>query len=241
MSESSIFKQDNIITYGPISTYRRLRKAIGILGIGLPITLVGLSLIPFFKTEIQPSISHFYYTNLRDLFIGTECAVGLFLIRYRGFGNAIWWKNDNFLTNIAGVVSFGIAFIPVNPLQGMSKVDTLVPYYWELLGYLHYGFAATLFFIFSMLAIFVFTKGQNQDASIPVSIFNENNIYRFCGYSILFYITMISVSGWLNLFEYSTLLFEALSLFSFGLAWLIKGRGLGDKGKIGEKLYREKH
>jgi hypothetical protein len=43
----------------------------------------------------------------------------------------------------------------------------------------------------------------------------------------------------LELFRYSTLILESLALFFFGTAWLIKGRALGDKGKLGEKIYRE--
>src|SRR6478735_12520132 len=46
-------------------TYRRLRKMIGLLGIALPIVLILLSLFPFFNTDIQPSISDYYYTHLR--------------------------------------------------------------------------------------------------------------------------------------------------------------------------------
>ena len=222
-------------------TYRRLRRAIGFLGISLPITLVIFSQISFFKTELQPSISHFYYTNLREIFTGTLCAVGLFLIRYKGFGNASWWKNDNLLTNVAGAMAFGVAFVPTNPEEGMGKGITLIPSSAEWLGYLHYGFAAALFLSFSLLAICVFTIGQKKDSSIPVSVFNENHIYRFCGYAIIVFILAILVSNWVTLFDNSTLILEALSLFCFGAAWLIKGRVLGDKGKVGRSLYREKH
>lgn len=37
-----------------VFTYRRLRRAIGYLGLALPVLLVSLSFIPFFKTEMQP-------------------------------------------------------------------------------------------------------------------------------------------------------------------------------------------
>ena len=95
-----------------IKTFRRIRRAIGFLMISLPIVLVILSLIPFFKTPIQASISNYYYTNLREIFTGVLCAVGLFLIRYVGFNSSPFWKNDNLLTNFAGYMAFGIAFFP---------------------------------------------------------------------------------------------------------------------------------
>ena len=212
--------------------YRRLRRAIGYLGIFLPITLVIFSLFRFFETDIQPSISHYYFSNLREIFTGTLCAVGLFLICYKGNGNRSIWKDDNLLTNIAGFLAIAVAFVPTDPVKGSCVDCTLIALGLEEL---HYGFAAVLFLIFSLLSINVFTIGQQPDDGIPKSILNENNIYRFCGYSILLFIVLIPF----KLFPYSTLIFEALSLLMFGISWLVKGRALGDEGKIGEKLYRE--
>ncbi|WP_428229975.1 hypothetical protein [Flavobacterium sp.] len=222
-----------------IFTYRRIRRAIGYLGISLPILLVGLSLIPFFQTQVQPSISHYYYTNLREIFTGTLCAVGLFLIRYKGHDNTSIWKNDNLLTNIAGIMALGVALFPTNPDSFKDKIYTLIPYPEKWLGWLHYGFAALLFLILALLAINVFTIGQENETGTPKSMLNENNIYRTCGYSIIVFVVLVPISENLKLFPYSTLIFEALSLFAFGIAWLIKGRALGDKGLIGQKLYQE--
>lgn len=225
-----------------IFTYRRLRRAIGYLGVLLPVVLVIFSLIRFFETEIQPSISDYYFTNLREIFTGTLCAVGLFLIRYKGKElkeKPSIWKDDELLTNIAGVMAFGVALIPVNPELEQQKIYTLIPYNWSWLGYLHYGFATGLFGIFALLALKVFTIGQEQNDAIPVSKLNENYIYQFCGIGIIVCMILVPVSEYFELFEYSTLVLEALILFLFGAAWLIKGRALGDEGKIGEKVYRE--
>jgi hypothetical protein len=102
-------------------TFWRIRSAIGLLGVALPILLLILPQISFFQTRVQPSISHYYYTNLRELFTGVLCAVGLFLIRYRGHTNPEFWKNDNLLTNIAGAMAFGVALFPTNPLALSRK------------------------------------------------------------------------------------------------------------------------
>ena len=60
-------------------------------------------------------------------------------------------------------------------------------------------------------------------------------------FAILVLIFMVPFSEEFQLFGYSTLVLESLALFFFGIAWLIKGRALGDEGKIGEKLYRERN
>lgn len=222
-----------------IFTYRRIRRVIGYLGISLPILLVGLSLIPFFQTQVQTSISAYYYTNLREIFTGTLCAVGLFLIRYKGRGNVSIWKNDNLLTNVAGIMALCVALIPTNPEHFSKKIYTFIPIYKPWTGYLHNGFATIFFLILALLSINVFTLGQANETRAPKSILNENNIYKICGYTILVSIVLIPLLWTLKLFSYSTLVFETLALFAFGIAWLIKGRALGDQGKIGQKLYQE--
>lgn len=230
----------NLTNDNDIATYRRIRSAIGTLGIGLPIVLLILPLLPFFKTEIQNSISHYYYTNLRELFTGVLCAVGLFLIRYQGHKNPIIWKNDSLLTNIAGAMAFGIAFFPTNIEECSLKVNTLIPYCHCWLGWLHYAFAATFFIVLAIVSINVFTIGQNENADIPLSFINENRIYKTCGYLMLIFIILVPILASFKI-SYTTLICEALALFSFGTSWIIKGRALGDKGKMGEKVYREKN
>lgn len=222
-----------------VFTYRRLRRAIGYLGVGLPVILVIFSAIGFFQTDLQPSISDYYYTNLREIFTGTLMAVGFFLIRYKGHGNETFWKNDQALTNIAGIMAIGVVLIPVNPEFDHEKTHTLIPYTYSWLGWIHYACAAILFGIFSILALNVFPIGQEKNEEIPVSALNENNIYRFCGITIIILMVLVPISEMLEVFKYSTLVLEAFALFLFGAAWLIKGRALGDEGKIGEKLYRE--
>ena len=106
-------------------TFRRIRKTIGWLGIGLPVTLVLLSIIPFFKTDVQNSISSYYYTNFRELFTGVLCAVSLFLIRYKGTKNPKILKNDGLLTNIAGIMALLVALFPTNPDLCSEKIYTL--------------------------------------------------------------------------------------------------------------------
>ena len=220
-------------------TYRRIRKAIGYLGISLPIALVILSLIPFFKTDVQNSISYYYYTNLREVFTGVLCAVGLFLIRYKGVDNSVFWKNDDKMTNVAGIMALGAALIPTNPNCCSEKIYTLIPYCIKLLGWLHYIFAGVFFLILAIMSLKIFTIGQKENKDIPVGILNENNIYKICGIAIIVFAGMIPVCNLLNLFPRSTLVFEALALIAFGTSWLIKGRFLGDTGRIGRTLYRE--
>ena len=224
-----------------LTSYRRIRKSIGTMGAGLPWVLVGLSGIHFFGTEVQPSISDYYYTNFRELFTGTLCAVSLFLIRYVGYKDHVFWKNDNLMTNIAGVMALGVALFPTQPDDYTRKIYTIIPLPYDWLGWLHYGFAAVFFIILANMSINVFTIGQQKNKNIPLSIVNENNIYRTCGYTIYACLVCIPIFAYYKLITNSTLLFETIALNAFGIAWLIKGRALGDKGRIGRMVYREEN
>lgn len=220
-------------------SFRRIRKAIGILALSFPIVLWLLSQIPFFETDIQASISHYYYTNFRDLFTGILCAIGLFLIRYKGHTNSNLFKNDSKLTNLAGFMAFGIALVPTAPATCCDMEHTLIPVCCTWLGWFHYGFAAVFFVALSIISINVFTIGQKQTRGLTKSIFDENNIYKICGYTMLVLLVLAPLCEIFKCFAHSTLLFETLILIFFGISWLIKGRALGDKGKIGELLYQE--
>lgn len=234
-------KHAKVSSKDAVRTFRRIRKAIGLLGVVLPIALFVLSLFPIFKTAVQSSISAYYYTNLREIFTGTLCAVSLFLILYKSSENNVFWKDDDTMTNIAGIMALGVAFFPTNPGSCQEKIYTLIPYYSKYLGCLHYFFAAAFFLMLAEISIFVFTIGQKKSKKIPASYLNENNIYKSCGIAIVVFTVMIVICDIFDLFPYSTLIFEALALWAFGISWLIKGRVLGDKGKIGRTLYREKH
>jgi hypothetical protein len=235
-------KSKTLSSENEIKNYRRIRKFIGYLGISLPLVLVLLSVIPIFSTSVQASISSYYYTNFREIFTGILSAVSLFLICYQGpEKNPKPWENDTILTNVAGVLALLIALFPTNPETWSGKIYTIAPWHLEWLGWLHYAFAGLFFIILAYISIMIFPLGQKPEKGTPDAALNENNIYKICGSIIFLCVILIPVSAWLELFSYSTLVFEAIALLAFGVTWLIKGRALGDKGKIGRVLYREKN
>jgi hypothetical protein len=220
-------------------TFRRMRKIIGYLGIGLPLVLFVLSLIPFFKTPLQNSISYYYYTNLRDIFIGVMCAVSFFLVCYKSSSNEVFWKDDNKMTNLAGFLALGVALAPTNPESCSEKIYALIPLCAKVIGCLHYIFAILFFAVLAEISIVVFTIGQKKNRRIRQSLFNENNIYRICGWIIVACVLLIIVCKICDRFPYLIFWLEFIALASFGISWLIKGRFLGDTGNTGRILYME--
>lgn len=72
-----------------VLSYVGIRRAIGISGLVLPIFLGPAGWLVF-GIAIQDNMSSYYHTALRDVFVGTLCAIGIFLFCYRGYD---WIEN----------------------------------------------------------------------------------------------------------------------------------------------------
>jgi hypothetical protein len=102
-----------------VMDYRALQALIGAIAILLvPVVYVGNWLI-FTRhlggclgpnRGIPGSLSAFYYTHMRNLFVGAMCAMGVFFATYRGYDR---W--DNRITNVAGLAAICIALSPTLP------------------------------------------------------------------------------------------------------------------------------
>jgi hypothetical protein len=88
--------------------YLTLRKVVGSIGLLLPLgLLIGNVLV---TSNLPDSMSAYYYTDMRNLFVGALCALGVFLVSYAGFDD---W--DRWLTNVAGGGAILVAFLPTKP------------------------------------------------------------------------------------------------------------------------------
>src|SRR5215475_3747137 len=99
-----------------VTDYLTLRAVIGLIAFFLvPIVYVGDWLLfsrhvgaCFWPNPRLPdSLSGYYYTHMRNLFVGAMCAMGIFLAAYRGFDR---W--DTWFTNVAGLAAICIAVSP---------------------------------------------------------------------------------------------------------------------------------
>lgn len=92
-------------------TYLGLRLAMALL-VGLLLASVIFQVISTDPTCLQRSISAYYYTSARPVFVASLCGVGALLIVYRG--NT---ATENILLDFSGFLAFVVAFVP-------TKVDT---------------------------------------------------------------------------------------------------------------------
>src|SRR5262249_6593402 len=134
---------------GPVSplvlSYLALRTSVGIIGIALPFALA-IGKIIFESAGLQSSISAYYYTDLRNVLVGSLCEIDVFLFSARGYD-----FNDQIAVRVAAIFAVGVAFIPTTPSSYPTHDD-------KISGGLHLGFAAALFLTLAYFSVFLFTK-----------------------------------------------------------------------------------
>src|SRR5258708_6514968 len=157
-----------------VISYKELRIAIGVIGVALPILLtIGGLIIRLAAGNgvwFQPSMSAYYYTAAGNVFVGSLCAIGVFMGSYRGYE-----LKDRVAGWIACVCAIGVALFPEN------QKDFVLPRL--IVGYLHYVFAGTLFVTLSYFCISQFTMTKNVNTMTEQKKW-RNTAYRICGWTI---------------------------------------------------------
>lgn len=208
-----------------LQSYQALRKTVGVLGIVLPVILVIGSIFSCQCNEIQVSISNYYHTCMRNIFVGILCSVGLFMFWYKGYD----WRDD-LAGHLAGIFAFGIAWLPTS-FKGdctcLIKPASENP----ITGYLHLASALSFFLVLIYFSLVLFT--QSGKGQITNQKKKRNLVYKVCGYVMLACILIIVVYvGFLRkrfpvLDRYDIVFWlETISLWAFGTSWLVKGGAL---------------
>ena len=202
-----------------IISYLSLRRVIGVLGITLPFFLA-IGAAVFFQESIQTSISSYYYTGMRDVFVGTLWAIGFFLVSYKGPDPI-----DNILGNLACGFAIGITLFPTQPDSGASENA-------EWIGGLHFTFAALFFLTLIVFSLFLFTR-TNKDIPPTKRKLLRNKVYIGCGIVMALSIILVAIYSFLpnqellSITKYNPVFWlEASAIVAFGISWLIKGEAL---------------
>jgi hypothetical protein len=215
-----------------VINYIHLRKAVGWLGTLLPVILlianpIALSIENSSCGWLPDSVSAYYYTPVRNIFVGALCAIGLFLIAYVGYD-----LGDRLVTDAAGVFGVGVAFFPTTPTvtshpsltcETVAHLSTRE----QVVGDIH-AVSAGLFFIFLAWMAIRFTNTDQPQPS-PQKLL-RNRIYKICATVIIVCLAAVVLTNFLPASFKSAFpwlfLYEALAIFAFGVSWFVKGQTL---------------
>ncbi|MFT7553510.1 MAG: hypothetical protein ACI9BV_003845, partial [Rhodothermales bacterium] len=161
---------------------------------------------------LEYSISDYYGTPVRDVFVGVLFAIGWFLFSYRGYERA-----DDIAGDLAWLFAMGVALFPTTSQDPTVRL-------------LHFVSAGLLFGVLAYFALFLFTKSSPGIQPTRAKRI-RNKIYRICGVTMLLCIAGIGVfQGWFADSEIATahpvFWLESLALWAFGWSWFVKGETL---------------
>lgn len=192
-------------------SYLAQRRLIGILGIALSIILL-------LGAGLQKTVSQYYFTNMRDIFVSVLIVTGVFLMTYKGYSLI-----DNIVSMIAGI---GMIF------TGLFPTSTEGVYIYSFLQLqaktsftLHAIFSALLFVALAYMSCFLFTK---SNSSIKTDNKKKRNLVYITMGSIMFvFLVILAFVNVLHL-NWGPFYFiaEAIMLICFGVSWLVKGETL---------------
>ncbi|HPS58642.1 MAG TPA: hypothetical protein PK514_11105 [Spirochaetota bacterium] len=205
-----------------IISYITLRNLIGYGGILLPfVCMAGAAFIG--GKCIQESVSMYYYSNMRDFFIGLMAVVSLFLVTYKGYCLV-----DNIVTTSSGVMGLLLALFPCMQSKDATELVGIFMLKQGTSEYIHVTSAAVFFILLALNSIFLFTRSKLKWKDFPCRKKIRNIIYIGCGVIILVALVLLAVLTMVLGSAYVTehripLILEIIMLSAFGVSWLVKG------------------
>jgi hypothetical protein len=219
-------------------SYLFLRRGVGVIGVGLPIVLVIGTMILDWHLGILDSISAYYYSVTRNIFVGSLCAIAIFLICYR------YEHLDDFVSTVAGASAIGVALFPTTPDKATGQQ--------MVIGILHGLFAGIFFGTLAIFALWIFRKtdqkkgklppnSQHKNANGTIEIYDNRTrrkkqrdiVYLICGITIVVCLVLLILIALVQLLFLSgnpwlqplhlVLVLESLAIWAFGIAWFVKG------------------
>lgn len=216
-----------------VQSFLVVRQAIGIIGFSLPITLLFST---FIGVKMQTSISGFYHSQMGDVLVGALCAIGIFLLSYKGYQPRPDERlSDKITARIAGISVIGVALFPV---QSTTELATGFTFHNPLI---HYVFAGIFFVSLAVFSIFLFTRGDRTPKGKMV--WTTRNI-SFVAYGCVILLAIAALALYFiqpakqGVRDQSNYLFwwEAIGVWAFATSWLAKGRTLTNIAKVWGRL-----
>jgi hypothetical protein len=222
-------EKDRAVLY--VRSYFLIRRVVGLMGISLPVVfIVGEAYFLRGGVHFRGSLSAYYHSSMRDLFVAGLCTTGLLLATYlAGQPNT----SEFWLSLVAGLAVLVVVFFPTQrpgltadaprcgslpAPSGCSPVQQRLGEEWT--SVIHFFFAAV--FILSLAAIaFLFAREQYRNRKQLIAW-----IQKACGWVIVAAVLLVIVGElWdVTLGELTPLYVgEVASVWAFGASWLLSG------------------
>jgi hypothetical protein len=191
-------------------TYLCLRLVMAVIAISLPLVF----LVSAYWVGMQNSISAFYHTDMRNVFVGVLFAIGICLYVYKGYNNL-----ENYGLTTAGVFLLGVALSPT------SSPNVSLAWYFPVI---HNICAVTFFGLIAIVCIFARENGITKTEEFRSAYFFTAFLMGLV--LVAAFALLLIDKIWGIGFSTSTFWVEAAAVWVFAGYWCIKSRELGRLG-----------
>ena len=212
-----------------VLSFLAVRRAIGALGFFLPLALLVYGLL---AGKLLTSISAAYYTPMREVFVVTLSAQGVFLWSYEGYRPDVGDLISDKTTSRVAAVAIALVALAPTAMKAEAAVDPACTLLQCLLGAdlsskVHLVAAGVFFGALAVYCLVLFVKGEMDGAEKLAS----NRIYRICGWTIIASIGLVGVLAVTGLDDRLAVLrpvfwLETIATFAFATSWMVKGDAL---------------
>ena len=215
-----------------VVSYLTLRQMIGWIGLLMPFA-VRLGAYAFEGIPSTGSISAYYYTGMRDVFVSTLVLIGALFACYRTPS----WR-DNLLATVAGIAAIGIGLFPMHPSYAaeiISKHPDIASgkCYLNrgLLGF-HFLFVSIFFALACYLVYFRFSAFTPPNPTPQKRV--RNRVYKICG--AIMAVSSLAIAYTVVARDGESIFWpETVAVVSFAIAWLVKGQTIFLKDELPTK------
>jgi hypothetical protein len=198
-----------------VRSYVFTRFAIGVLGLSLPPLLVLLEPALFEGLPApRGSLSAYYYSGVRELFVGGLWAIGVFLLVYK-FLDFSW---ESLLSSLAGVAAICVAIFPTErPGDGVPLTPFQAKLGEGVVSGIHYTSAAIFIGLLIPIVLF-FSRDEGRRRRR-----NWRSYHAAAAALILVGAGLAAYAGVTGDPDKGVLYGEWIAVWSFGAAWVAKG------------------
>lgn len=187
--------------------YIVMRLAIGVFALVLPPALVFLEPALFSgQPFLRGSLSAYYYSGVRELFVGGLWAIGVFLIIYK----ALRWTWDGVLSTAAGLLFLVVAVCPTGrPGDGFPPTPLQNRFGEERIEAIHFAAAGAALFLLAAISA-LFGRELRRTRALHLA----------CAAMILAAVALAGYAGITGEPDKALLVAEWAAVWAFAVSWL---------------------
>ena len=191
-----------------VRSYIFMRFAIGILGVALPLQLFAEPLFFDGQPFLRGSLSAYYYSGMREFFVGVLWAIGVFLVTYK-FTEA---SQESRASTYAGLAAILVALFPTaRPGDGFALTPLQTRLGEATVEGIHFGSAGVFIGLLALISFYFGKFGRTR-----------RRMHYACAGIIVAALALAAFAGITSEPDKGLLVAEVLAVVAFTASWLAK-------------------